>query len=178
MAARRTLSTAAIVAAARHVADAEGLAELTLRRVARELGTGQASLYRHIADRDQLLALLADDLATGYPLVTDGDDPAERVLRQFEAMHAYLAGHPWGAEIIASGRYPLPSARPASEHSVALLRATGLDRDTALRTYRALWHLLLGHLLNAHPIGHLQDARPEEPDLAWAIRALLAGALA
>lgn len=175
---RASLTPAAIVTAARRVADDEGIAELTLRRVARELGTGPASLYRHIADRQQLLHLLADDLATGYPLTRAGRDPLDRVVRQWHAMHDYLAAHPWGARIIADGQYALPSARPIAEHCVDQLAAAGLDRETAVRAYRALWHLLLGHLLNAHPFGHLHGARGDGTDLDRAVRWLVTGAAA
>src|SRR6201996_1590791 len=44
-----------IVAAAIRVADAEGLAALSMRRVATELGTAPMSLYRHVTDKDGLV---------------------------------------------------------------------------------------------------------------------------
>ncbi|MEU5692829.1 helix-turn-helix domain-containing protein [Actinosynnema sp. NPDC020468] len=174
----RTLSRDAVVEAARRVADEEGLAELTLRRVARELGTGQASLYRHIADRGQLLGLLAEGLAAGYPLIApDGADPVDGVVRQWQSMRAYLVAHPWGPQVIAGGEFALDAARPVAEHCVAGLRATGLADDDAVRAYRSLWHLLLGHLLNAHPFGHLHGSGPAGDDFAWAVRALVLGAV-
>lgn len=40
--------------------DDEGLPELTVRRLAQALGTGSASLYRHVASRDELLVLMVD----------------------------------------------------------------------------------------------------------------------
>jgi hypothetical protein len=49
-------SRARIVAEARLIADEEGLEALTLRRLATRLEAGQASLYRHVADRGELLA--------------------------------------------------------------------------------------------------------------------------
>ena len=175
---RASLTPAAIVAAARRVADDEGITELSLRRVATELGTGPASLYRHIADRRQLLHLLADDLATGYPLTETGGSPIQQVVRQWHAMHDYLVAHPWGARVIADGEYALSSARPIAEHCVAQLTGTGLDHDAAVAAYRALWHLLLGHQLNAHPFGHLHGATGDDTDLDRTVRWLVAGARA
>ncbi len=49
-----------IVAAAIAVADAEGLAGLSMRRVATELGVATMSLYRHVADKDDLLLKMMD----------------------------------------------------------------------------------------------------------------------
>jgi AcrR family transcriptional regulator len=177
---RPGLNRAGIVAVARRIADAEGLPAVTLRRVAGELGTGQASLYRHIADRAQLLTLLADDLAAGYPLVATAGSPLDALAEQWTAMYDYLAEHPWGAPVIAGGGYRSLAARPVLEHCLALLAEAGLDADAATRTYRALWPLLIGHLLNEHPFGHASGAagageRPDRSEFEWALRRLLAG---
>jgi AcrR family transcriptional regulator len=56
----RTLSREAIVDAAIKVLDAEGLAAVTMRRVADDLGTGPASLYAHVADKDEMVAAVLD----------------------------------------------------------------------------------------------------------------------
>ncbi len=65
---REPLSRERIVAAAIAVLDAEGLAGLTMRRVARELGAGAMSLYRHVASREELLDLVLDELAADIPI--------------------------------------------------------------------------------------------------------------
>lgn len=178
---RRGLSREAIVAVARRIADAEGLAELTLRRVAGELDTGQASLYRHIRDRAELLTLLADDLAGGYPLLPEDRDPLQTVTNQWLAMYRYLTEHSWGPPVISGGGYRSGAALPITRHCLAQLHKLGLDERDARRTYRALWPLLMGHLLNKHPFGHGTGAaeatqNPGEEDFRWAVHRLLAGA--
>jgi AcrR family transcriptional regulator len=174
----RPLTTTAIVEAARRVADSEGLTGLNLRRVARELGTGQASLYRHISSRRELMALLAGDLASGFPLVlAEEAPPAERVVLQWKALRRHLLEHPWGASIIAEGEWVPDSAQPVFEQCLALLRRPGLDRASATRAYRTLWCLLLGDLLSHHPFGHGVDERQDPEEVfTWGVRRLLAGA--
>src|SRR5260370_18893459 len=54
------LSLERIVAAAVQVADAEGLAAVSMNRVATELGTAPMSLYRYVTAKDELLALMLD----------------------------------------------------------------------------------------------------------------------
>lgn len=49
-----------IVTAALAILDAEGTGAVTMRRVAADLGTGPASLYAHVSDRDELLRLCHD----------------------------------------------------------------------------------------------------------------------
>src|SRR6185312_8902235 len=56
-----------IVAAAIRVADAEGLTQLSMRRIATELGTAPMSLYRHVNGKDELLVFMTDSVF--------GDDP-------------------------------------------------------------------------------------------------------
>jgi AcrR family transcriptional regulator len=57
---RPALSQDGIVAAAQRVLDDEGLDAISMRRVAQALGTGVASLYVHVANKEQLLQLLLD----------------------------------------------------------------------------------------------------------------------
>ncbi|KWX26046.1 TetR/AcrR family transcriptional regulator [Mycolicibacterium wolinskyi] len=175
---RPVLSRDTIRAVAWRVADAEGLPEVTCRRIARELGTGPASLYRHIADRRQVLNLLAEDLAAGYPLVEVAGRPEARLIAQWLAMRDYLVAHPWGAPLIADGEHTVSSAQPVADRCMSLLRELGLDDTVAQRGYRALWRLLIGHLLSRHPFGHLQGAPPEDDDFEWAMRTLLTGLVA
>ena len=52
------LTREALTRAAVRVADAEGLAAVTMRSIASELGTGGGSLYRHVTGRDELVDLI------------------------------------------------------------------------------------------------------------------------
>ncbi|WP_280272318.1 TetR/AcrR family transcriptional regulator [Nocardia wallacei] len=184
------LTRDAIVAAARRVADAEGLAALTLRRLAQELNTGQASLYRHITDRRELLALLNEDLAQAFPVVRTGR-PRERILRLWLGSHRVLLDHPWAGRVIIEATSVTATALPFADATLDALLAAGLTPDVAARTYRAVWHLLLGYVVNDHPLGHpgfdidagrypaLVTARPHlaaadaPAEFEWALRRLL-----
>lgn len=172
------LNRTVIVAAARAIADEQGLDALTLRRVARALGTGQASIYRHVAGREELITALCDDLAAGYPLIEPGGPPRETVLRQWDAIHRHLTEHPWGPRAIASGDNLATSGQRVAAHATAQLRDLGLDARDAARAYRTLWHLLLGHFLNDHPLGHTSEAAAslhQEADFRWGVHQFLNG---
>ena len=56
-----------IVAAAIRVADAEGLAQLSMRRIATELGAAPMSLYRHVNGKDELLVSMMDSVLARPP---------------------------------------------------------------------------------------------------------------
>src|ERR1044071_8495408 len=60
---RPGMSVPAIVDAAVRVADADGLAAVSMSRVAKELGAATMALYRYVGSKDELLMLMVD---TGY----------------------------------------------------------------------------------------------------------------
>ncbi|OUC93028.1 TetR/AcrR family transcriptional regulator [Streptosporangium minutum] len=59
---RAVLSRDLIVAAGLRILDAEGLDAVSMRRVAQELGTGPASLYAHVENKEELLDLIYDEV--------------------------------------------------------------------------------------------------------------------
>lgn len=124
---RRTLSRAAIVAAGLIVLRAEGIDALSMRRVAAELGTGAASLYAHVASKDELLELLLDEVIGEVPLPVP--DPArwrEQVTQLWVDSHAVVSRNGDIARV-ALGRVPLgPNAVRVSERTMALLRLGGV----------------------------------------------------
>ncbi|OKI00629.1 hypothetical protein A6A06_16815 [Streptomyces sp. CB02923] len=192
------LSRESIVAAARHIADTEGMEALTVRKVAQALGGGQASLYRHIADRGELLLLLARDVALHLPVGEEAGASRQCMVDYWRDAYDYLARHPWAARIIADGEYVLDEAAPFAASAVRGLEELGLRGEEGERAYRALVNLMLGCLLNAHPVGHgvtgegaggagEDSSRTGGPapgqqvdrgaDFAWAVERLLCGLL-
>lgn len=66
------LTTARVVEAALDVLRTEGVEALTVRAVADRLHTSSGSLYRHIASRDELIALIADQVMGDIRLTPTG----------------------------------------------------------------------------------------------------------
>ncbi|MFI6090490.1 TetR/AcrR family transcriptional regulator [Streptomyces sp. NPDC051218] len=102
-------SRAKITEAAVRIADAEGLETATMRRIAAELGAGAMSLYRYVPSREDLVALMADQVmgeidVTGMP---SGDWRAD-LTRYAEGLRAMWKRHPW----IAGVQQSLPSFGP------------------------------------------------------------------
>src|SRR5215510_15621992 len=65
---RRPLDQAQVVRAALALLDEVGLDELTMRRLAERLDVKAASLYRHVRNKEELLALLGDEMSAEIPL--------------------------------------------------------------------------------------------------------------
>src|SRR5690349_24279564 len=67
-------SRAEITAAAVTIADREGLDAVSMRRAATELGTGAASLYPYVDNREDLLDLMIDDTGSAYGVAAPNGD--------------------------------------------------------------------------------------------------------
>jgi AcrR family transcriptional regulator len=115
-----------IAAAAVALADADGLTAVTMRRVATAIGTAPASLYRYLANRDELIALMANaataelslsDLPTGTGWRAD-------ILTVAKRIRALYRTHPWLLELMgaaAPGALIGPAAIDYLEGMVAAL---------------------------------------------------------
>ncbi|WP_188195872.1 TetR/AcrR family transcriptional regulator C-terminal domain-containing protein [Nonomuraea sp. SYSU D8015] len=135
-----------IVRAAVRIADGEGLAAVSMRRIATELDSSAMSLYRHVAGKDELVHLMADAVY--------GEDPPpdriprgwraqlELVLRQQWSIHRR---HPWLAQAVSLTR---PRFVPnGMAHTDRLLRAVdglGLDAGTMLHAATSLMNFVRG----------------------------------
>ena len=108
---RRPLTRDAIVDAALGLLDRQGLAGLSMRRLAQELGVGAASLYWHVRDKEELLGLLLDRIV-GESEVPE-PDPAnwqEQIKQVGRENRRLLLRHRDAAQI-SLGRIPLGRSR-------------------------------------------------------------------
>src|SRR4051812_24407734 len=77
------------------VADAEGLAAVSMRRIAGDLGSGTASLYRSVASRDELLELMVDAVQGERPLPPPTGEWRTDLGNVAHGLRRVLLRHPW-----------------------------------------------------------------------------------
>jgi AcrR family transcriptional regulator len=172
---RPGLSLERIVAAAIRVADADGLAAVSMSRVAAELGTGPMSLYRYVAAKDELLALMVDAAygpapggpaldgpAPGGPPPVTGpaDDTGWRagLSRWAWAMRAKIRERHWVLRIPIGGLPTLPNEVTWFEEGLRCLQDTGLQENE-----KASAILLVS--------GYVRNAAMIDADIEAAVRA-------
>ena len=150
---RAGLSTAAVVAAAAEIADAEGLDRLTLARVAAAAGVRTPSLYNHVESLDDVrrrVALLAlRDLADALRDAAVGRAGDDALTAMADAYRAYARRHP--GRYAATQRAPAEgdeemraAAKGAVDVVLAILRGYGLEGDDAIHAARAVRSALHG----------------------------------
>src|SRR5689334_22638078 len=93
---KRSLSLEHIVGAALRVGSAEGLAAVSMSKIAAELSVSTMALYRYVSSKGDLLALITDAvLGPPPPLPRPGDDWRLGLRGWAAAMRASLQRHPW-----------------------------------------------------------------------------------
>jgi AcrR family transcriptional regulator len=131
---KRGLSLDGIVAAGVAVAATEGLASVSMQRVATELGTAPMSLYRYVESKEQLLRLMVD-AAYGDPPRTDpGAGWRDAMSRWAWAMRAALARNVWAVRVPISGAPTLPHEVAWMEGGLAALAGTRLREGEKMST--------------------------------------------
>ena len=126
-AARQALSLERIVAAAIEVADAEGLAGLSMARVAEKLGCATMSLYRHVPSKDDLQVFMMDAAPGAPPDLTEAEGDWRRGLERWaHELRAVYLRHPWVLQIAGSSPPLEPGQLAWLDRGLATLRATRL----------------------------------------------------
>jgi AcrR family transcriptional regulator len=116
-------SRAQITGTAIEIADREGLAAVSMRRVAAELGTGAASLYRYVETREELLDLMTDATGGEYRLPEPSGDWLADLIAVGEQSRAILRRHPWLPGLVLSRPVIGPNGVAVLEHVLAALAA-------------------------------------------------------
>jgi AcrR family transcriptional regulator len=124
---RRPLTRDAIVDAALVLLERDGIDGLSMRRVAQELGTGAASLYWHVGDKEELLSLLLDRIVgESEVLEPDPEHWQEQVKELGRATRRLFSRHRDAARL-SLGRIPAgPNSLPVLERNLAVMTASGL----------------------------------------------------
>ena len=146
------LSRPRVVATAIEIADADGLAALSMRRVAAELGIATMSLYRHVRDKDDLLMLMVESTFARYPLPARPADARAGLATLCRLQWSTYQRHPWLAQWVSMTRPQLiPSAMAHTEWAMAILADLGLDVNERLHMAVTLANYVRGTAINLEP---------------------------
>lgn len=157
---RVPLSRDRILDTALVLADEAGVEGVSMRKLADRLGFEAMSLYRHVANKGDLLDGLLDVVVAEWELEPEGD--WRTVLREIAvSVHTSLRRHPWAAPLLLTVTHGARPGRLAyMDALLRRLREAGFDADT---TYHA-YHALDGHIFgfSIWEIAHMQT--PDDPD--------------
>lgn len=137
------LSLPRIVDAAIAIADSDGIAALSMARLAERLGCATMSLYRHVANKDELLVFMMD-AAPGAPPEIESGDWRTALETWARALQVVCYRHPWILQV-TTGRPPLEPAQLGwLDRGLATLAGTGLTPRERLSAVLLVLHYVRG----------------------------------
>ena len=153
------LSRELIVARASAIIDAEGLAELSTRRLARELRVSAPSLYNHFRTKEEILDAVADAIVARVDLSMFGRLPwPDALIGWARAYRAVLVAHPHAVPLIARGPGRRPAALRLAETVFGALVDAGWPPRDATSIGAAMRYFVAGSAVGSFAGGFPADA--------------------
>jgi AcrR family transcriptional regulator len=140
--ARIPLSRDRVLRAALDLADRSGVEALTMRRLGDDLGFEAMSLYRHVANKKDLLDGMLDLVLAEWQPPDGPGDWIGAIRTSARSVHDALRRHRWAAQLLMTGNHIRPARLRYTERLLARLRDAGFDGDTTYYVY----HLLDGYI--------------------------------
>jgi AcrR family transcriptional regulator len=135
---REPLSRDRVLSAALAVADDGGLDGLTIRSLARRLGTKPMSLYHYVANKDEILDGLVDLVFAEIDLPEPSGDWREELAKRCRSARQVLKRHPWSIGLLESRTTPGPATLRHHDANLGALRAGGFSVPQTGHAYAVL----------------------------------------
>ena len=124
--------------------EAEGLSALSMARLAERLGCGTMSLYRHVANKDELVTFMLSTAPDPPPTPDDPSDWRGALTDWAAGLWDVYHRHPWVLQTAAAGPPADPGQLAWLDAGLAALAATGLSERDKLAAVMAVLHYVRG----------------------------------
>ena len=129
------------------IADAGGIAALTIRALADKLGVKPMSVYHHVANKDEILDGIVDLVFSEIDLPTTGGDWRTEIRRRATSARAVLRRHSWAIGLMESRTSPGPATLRHHDAVIATLRGAGFSVEMTAHAYALLDAYVYGFAL-------------------------------
>jgi AcrR family transcriptional regulator len=167
---RVPLSRDRVLRAAVALADEGGVDALTMRKLAQELGVVPMALYRHVANKDELLDGMIDVVVGEIDPPAGGTDWKTAIRRRVLSARGALLRHPWASRVIESRTTPTPTVLAYMDSMIGIFRAGGFSIDLTHHAMHAMGSRLLGFTQEL-----FDDSADVDPELEAAMLQQMAG---
>lgn len=163
IATRKPLSTARVLQAAVALADEAGLEAFSMRGLAQELGVVPMALYKHVANKDELLDGMVDLVFGEIDLPSDQADWKTEMRQRAESARQALRRHPWAIALMSSRTSPGPATLRHHDAVIGSLRTAGLSVQMAAHAFSLIDSYIYGFALQEAtlPLGDTEQETME-----------------
>ena len=144
---REPLTRDRVLHAAITVADAGGIAALTIRSLADELGVKPMSLYHHVANKEAIIDGVIDVVFGEIDLPPADADWRAALRRRADSARAVLRRHPWATPFMESRTHPGPATLRHHDAVIGTLRRGGFPIALAAHAYSLMDGYIYGFAL-------------------------------
>lgn len=155
------LSRDRVIEAAREQVEADGLGSLSSRTVAARLEVTPMALYRHVADMDEILSAVVDELLAEIGTPSDDLDWQSWLEDLANSLRSMFRRHPDALALFNRRPVTSPAARRRLEAAVEVLGRAGFGEDDAARAYAAVHTYTIG--FSALDAGRRRAPTPSAP---------------
>ena len=141
---RVPLSRERILGTAVALADRDGVDAASMRKIAQELGVVPMALYRHVANKDELLDGMIDVVVGEIDPPETGMHWKTAVRRRILSARQALLRHPWARQVMESRSEPTPTVLAYMDSMIGMFRAGGFSIDLVHHTMHAMGSRLMG----------------------------------
>ncbi|HET7661882.1 MAG TPA: TetR/AcrR family transcriptional regulator C-terminal domain-containing protein [Oryzihumus sp.] len=170
-AARRVpLSRDKVLRAAVALADGAGIDSVSMRNLAQELGVVPMALYKHVANKEELLDGMVDVVVGEIDPPTQDADWKDAVRARILSARQALLRHRWASQVITSRTQATPAVLAYMNSLIGMFRAGGLSVELTHQVMHALGSRMWGFTLEVFPT----PPPPADPGMRAALVSRLA----
>jgi AcrR family transcriptional regulator len=166
---RPSLSRDQVLRAAIALADDNGIASLTMRKLGETLGVEAMSLYNHVTNKDDVLDGMIDLVFSEIDLPAIGTDWKTAMRQRAISVRAVLARHRWAIGLMESRTTPGPATVRHHDAVIGTLRNAGFSIELTAHAYSALDSYIYGFAMQEPSLPF--DTAQETAEVAQAIMA-------
>jgi AcrR family transcriptional regulator len=144
---RVPLSRERVLLGAVTVADAGGIAGLTIRSLAQELGVKPMAVYHYVANKSEILDGIVDVVFAEIDLPPRNGDWQNEIRQGAASARAALRRHPWALGLLESRTTPGPATLRHHDTMIGTLRAAGFSVEATAHAYALIDSYVYGFAL-------------------------------
>jgi AcrR family transcriptional regulator len=164
---RTHLDRAQVLRAAVDLADAEGIEQVSMRHLAQRLGVVPMALYKHVANKEELLDGMVDVLVGQIPTGTEDQTGWRTAVRdRILAARRTMLAHPWASALIESRGAPTPTVLAYIDSLTGLFLDGGLSPELAHQAMHSLGSRMWGFTQEVFPSAPVDPAAVPPEQLA------------
>jgi AcrR family transcriptional regulator len=141
---RAPLSRDRVLRAAVALADKAGIDSLSMRRLAEELGVVPMALYKHVANKEELLDGMIDAVVGEIDPPVAGASWKSAVRQRILSARRALLRHPWASRVMESKNNPTPVVLAYMDSMIGLFRAGGFSVNLTHHVMHTIGSRVLG----------------------------------